>query len=283
MAIRINFDPANNPEVPTFVLSTRTGDKMGEIANIENIVVNAAFQDADEITFVVNKYNNNQELYSPSRREPLNVAQGTIAASVGDLYVGTNSDGSLKIWPYIKDFKTVWCKEWDQWFSVKVTYTDNERVTKQVQLTGLGESETGQLILHGYEINTEEDINREDYAPTVFYDENNPDTSLLDRMFKVAPHYSIGHVDSTLCNIQRTFSWEGTSLYDALQEVATEIGALVYFNNGSDPETGKPLRTVSFYDLRSYCLDCGFVCLQRCRWNIDFAVRLNTCKSFCVY
>ena len=233
MAIKIKFDPSGNPEVPTLILATRTGDKLGQIANVEDIVVSASFQDPDEITFTVNKYNNNEPLFSDN-----------------------STDTGL--WSSIKDFKAVWCWEWDQWFQAKVTYTDDQKVTKQVQLTALGEAETGQLILHGYEINTENDIAREDYVPTVFYNPDNPSASLLHRMFKVAPHYTIGHVDDTLVNIQRTFSWEGTTLHDALQEVGEEIGALISFDNGSDPETGRPLRTINFYDLRSYCLDCGF-------------------------
>ena len=149
MAIKIKFDPSGNPEVPTLILATRTGDKLGQIANVEDIVVSASFQDPDEITFTVNKYNNNEPLFSDN-----------------------STDTGL--WSSIKDFKAVWCREWDQWFQAKVTYTDDQKVTKQVQLTSLGEAETGQLILHGYEINTENDIAREDYVPTVFYNPDNP-------------------------------------------------------------------------------------------------------------
>lgn len=46
----------------------------------------------------------------------------------------------------------------------------------------------------------------EDYTiPSVLYRENNPKASILNRLLDKAPHYHIGHVDTSLKNIQRSF------------------------------------------------------------------------------
>lgn len=223
MAIRIKFDTSGTPQSPTFVLANQIGNKYGLIDNTSEIVVNGNLTDTDTITFTVHKQDNGVE--NP-------------------------------YWDLIKDFKLVWCREWDQWFVAHVTYTDERNIFKNVELKGLGESETAQLNLIDYEINTEADIDREDYAPTVFYNPEDPAHSLLNRLLKVAPHYSIGHVDDSLRNIQRTFTFNGTDLYSAFQQVQTELDCLIKFNNGSDPITGLPLRQISAYDLEDYCLNC---------------------------
>ena len=80
-------------------------------------------------------------------------------------------------------------------------------------------------------INTENDIARDDYKITVLYDEKDKEASLLDRLLEKAPHYSIAHVDSTIKNIQRTYSFDGTSICDAFQEIGEEIGCLFVYNS----------------------------------------------------
>ena len=61
-----------------------------------------------------------------------------------------------------------------------------------------------------------------------------------------------------LCaKIQRSFSFDGTSIYDALQEIGEEIGCLFIFNSNSN-NSGKIQRTISVYDLQQYCNDCGY-------------------------
>lgn len=223
MAIRIKFDTAGMPQEPSFILANQVGEKYGLLDHVADVTVNGYLNDTDTITFTINKEDN-----------------GTVA----------------QLWELIKDFKLVWCREWDQWFVAHVTYTDEQNVFKNIELKGLGESETSQLNLIDYEINTEADIDREDYSPTVFYDPEHPESSLLHRLLKVAPHYSIGHVDDSLASIQRTFTFNGTDLFSALQQVQTELDCLIKFDNGSDPQTGLPLRRISAYDLEDYCLDC---------------------------
>ena len=72
-----------------------------------------------------------------------------------------------------------------------------------------------------------------------------------------APHYTVIHVDETIANIQRTFSFDGISIYDAFQDISKEINCLFVLNSNSD-ENGKIQRTISVYDLNSNCIDCGY-------------------------
>ena len=207
MAIKIKFDAAGNPEPPILVLATRSGDKFGQIpAGSINI---ADYQnEPSEIQFQVHKY---------------------------------DSDGELvPLWDELVNFRLVWCQEWDVWFEATVSLDEDTETVKTVNCTRLGQAELSQIMLYDIEINTEDDIARDDYErATVFYSTAYPEASLLDRIMEKAPHYSIAHVDDTLVNIQRTFSFDGTSLYDAFQEIATEIGCLFVFDSESDDD-GKP-------------------------------------------
>lgn len=199
------------------------------------------------------------------------------------------------------------------------------------------ESELGQTILYNIEINTEDDIARDDYTlPTVFYRDTssldaelaeaeakadefsqkiaeleaieNPtdqqkaeleqykhylevqlqgikdlnkkinewkDASLLDRILDKAPHYSIGHVDKSLQNLQRSFSIDGTDIYGFLTgDCAEQFDCLFKF----DTKT----RTINAYDLLPVCNVCGKrnVSYDKCA-NID--CKSNTDPEHYVY
>ena len=222
MAVRIKFDNTYNVIQPTFVLASRNGTKLGAI-HVHDIEYGDNFNSCDELKFQVNKYDNNQK---------------------------------LGLWDKLQDFKLVWCREYDTWFEISVeTKEDNDSV-KNIEAKSLGESETSQILLYGIEINTEDDISRDDYKPTILYDVSNPDASLLHRIMEKIPNYKIKHVDTSIKNIQRTFSFDGTSIYDAFQEIAEEINCIFVFNNGTNSD-GKIAREISVYDLDSYCLACG--------------------------
>lgn len=223
MAIKIRFDTAGNPMEPTFVLASQIGYKYGILDNLSDISIGGNLTETDTISFTVDKRNNTAE---------------------------------AQLWDKIKDFKLVWCREWDQWFQVHVTYTDERHIFKNVELQGLGESELSQLYLNGYEINTELDIERDDYKPTVVYNPEDPNHSLVDRLLKAAPHYSVRHVDASIAGIQRSFSFDKTDIPSAFSQIAEEIDCLVVYNNDSNPETMLPARQISLYDLEEYCLDC---------------------------
>ena len=225
MAIKIKFDTNDIPENPTFVLSKRSGDKIGLLSNITNIQVKDCLNSVPEVSFTVHKYDN--EIVCP-------------------------------YWDEIKDLRLVWCKEWDLWFEIKIDINTSDEVIKNVSLTRLAESELSQTNLYNIEINTELDISRDDYTePTIIYNAENPSASLCNRILDKAPHYSLKHVDLSIAKLQRTFTFDNKSIVDAFQEIATEINALVVYHSGTD-ENGKIERYVSLYDLESNCLDCGY-------------------------
>lgn len=222
MAIRIRFDSTGNAIAPTFVLSNRNGNKFGHIP-AQNIHVSDNFSTAFESAFDVYKEYN------------------------GEKYPN---------WGRLEDFALAYCPEIDLFLQLAVELDDSDSTIKHVSALSVGEAELSQINLYNVEINTETDILREDYKPTVLFDENDPKASLLNRLLdEKAPHYTIRHVDASIAKIQRTFSFDEGNIYDILQEVAQEINCLVDINSGSN-ELGQPAREISLYDLESYCMDC---------------------------
>lgn len=220
--MNITFDTANNPEAPILILATRSGKKLGQL-NAENIVCNDSLKEASELSFRVRKYVNGKK----------NI-----------------------LWNKLVNFKLVWCKNYDTWFQITVDIDESNETIKNVLGIRLGEAELSQIMLYDIEINTEDDIARDDYKTTVLFDKDDKSASLLHRIMEKAPHYSVIHVDSTIKNIQRTFTFDNISIYDALQEIGEEIGCLFIFNSNSD-EDGNIQRTISVYDIQSYCYECG--------------------------
>lgn len=223
MAVRIKFDNTHNVIPPTFVLANRSGKKLG-IIPAYNISYADNFNAYNELSFKVNKYDNGKEFH---------------------------------LWNQLKDFKLIWCREYDTWFEINVEINENNELVKEVNAKSLGECELSQINLYGIEINTEDDISRDDYEPTVLFDSKNTNASLLHRIMEKVPHYKISHVDTSIKNIQRTFTFDGTSIYDAFQEIAEEINCIFVINNGTNSD-GKIAREIAVYDLESYCLECGY-------------------------
>lgn len=224
MAIDIKFDLINNPEPPTLILANRNGNKLGQLdVNFESVELVNKFNEASEISFTVNKY---------------------------------VDDKITNLWDELVDFKLVYCKEWDCWFEATVELDEANESIKTVFCIQLGQAELSQIMLYNIEINTEDDIARDDYKIGILYDPLDSQ-SILRRLLDKAPHYSIIHVDDTLKNIQRSFSFDSTSIYDAFQEIAEEIGCLFVFNSNSDAN-GMPQRTISVYDLQQNCNDCNY-------------------------
>lgn len=222
MAVRIKFDNTHNVIQPTFVLATRAGHKLGTIP-ATNISVSDSFNSCFELEFQVNQNDNGNKYY---------------------------------LWDKITDFKLVWCREWDVWFEMYVSVQDDNDTIKNVSCVSLGEAELSQINLYNIEINTEDDIARDEYSPTVLYKKDNPNASLLHRIMEKAPHYSIRHVDASISNIQRTFTFNGISLYDAFQNISEEIDCIFIIDSGT-ADDGTINRSISVYDLETYCAECG--------------------------
>lgn len=226
MAINIKFDLTGNPEPPTILLANRNGNILGQLdVDVESIDISDKFNDASEFSFTIYKY---------------------------------IDDKLTNLWNKVIDFKLVYCKEWDEWFEIKVELDESTETIKTVFCTQLEKAELSQLNLYNIEINTEVDIEREDYKASILYDRDNTNASTLNRLLKdKAPHYTIAHVDSTIANIQRSFSFDGTSIDDAFQEIAEEIGCVFVYHSYLD-EHRILKRTISVYDLQQTCNDCGY-------------------------
>jgi len=226
MAIDIKFDLIGNPEPPTIILANRNGNKLGQLkVNTESIELTDKFNDVSEFSFTINKYIDNEPTH---------------------------------LWDKVIDFKLVYCKEWDMWFEIKVELDEATETVKTIFCTQLGQAELSQIMLYNIEINTEDDIARDDYKVSVLYNVDDTEASILHRILKdKAPHYSIADVSPTIAKIQRSFSFDGISIYDAFQEIGEEVGCLFIFHSNSD-ENGKIQRTISVYDLQQYCNDCGY-------------------------
>lgn len=225
MAINVKFDLAGNPEPPTILLANRSGNILGQLdVETESIDMSDRFNDASEFSFTLYKY---------------------------------VDDKITNLWDKVVDFKLVYCKEWDTWFEIRVELDESTETIKTVFCTQLEKAELSQLNLYGIEINTEKDIERDSYKICILCDKNDVEASILHRLLKdKAPHYSIAHVDSTIAKIQRSFSFNGTSIDDAFQEIAEEIGCVFIYHTYKDND-GILRRTISVYDLQQNCNNCG--------------------------
>lgn len=223
--INLSFDNGTVEQF-TLVLSQRDYTHLGQISNIKGLKFKANLNGANELSFDVYK-----EL-----------------------------DGHEEIlWDDIYDLRLVWIPELDEYFEIDVESTDQVYVVKTVTARSLCESELSQTYLHDIEINTADDIAREDYDanyPTVFYRplpdpsasdyEKLKSASLLHRIMDKVPAYSIGHVDETLMNLQRVFSISDTTLYDFMtRECSEQFNCLFQFDSAT--------RTISAYDLETTC------------------------------
>ncbi len=222
MAVKIRFDSNYNAIQPTFVLAKRGGTKLGTIP-VQDVVFSDAMNACAELSFKVYK----------------------------------EIDGvAYELWDELKDFKLVYCVEWDYWFEIYVEIDETNDLIKNVEAKSLGEAELSQINLYNIEINTEDDIARDAYVVTTLYNPDETEGSLLHRITEKIPHYTIKHVDTSLKDLQRTFTFDGVSIYDAFQEISDELDCLFVIGSGSDDD-GLPERTISVYDLLSFCYDCG--------------------------
>lgn len=225
----IEISPDGQPITPDLVLSYRGGTKQGIIHNVQSLTNANALVETAEISFDVYK----------------------------------EIDGvECQLWDDLRDFRLVYIPHLDTstfnpWYELSVEVDENDCTIKHCQGVHLQEAELGQLTLNGVEINTEDDIARDDYSPTIIYDPKNQEASALDRILKdKASHYTVVHVDSSIANLQRTFSWDGSSIKDAFDDIANEVECLFKYGEYTNND-GKIHRTISVYDLNDRCMECG--------------------------
>lgn len=166
------------------------------------------------------------------------------------IYKNNNGEEN-PFWDKIDDIQLI-LVEGKGYFEIATPLTVEECAYKQVTGISLGEAETSQTKIT-LEINTDTDFNiqenedptKETYNQTILYNPNDPETSLLNIIFKHMPHYTIGHVDASVACIQRTFSCDNQTVYDFLQTIAEELECIFIFDNFK--------REVNCYDLKDHC------------------------------
>ena len=220
MAIKIRFDSEGNVINPTMILMSRNAIKIGSLPYY-GLKTKFNLNSYSEISFNVNK----------------NMCKDSI-------------------WDNLVDFKLVWVRDWNTCFEINVDINEDNSIEKTITAKSLGESELSQINLYNIEINTETDIERDDYVPTVLFNDENHKASLLHRIMEKCPHYDIGHVDDSIANIQRTFSFNNQTICNAFDAIADEINCLFILDCRID-NNGDLVRTVNVYDLESSCQNCG--------------------------
>lgn len=219
----IKFNKNNGTIEPfTIILANRNQEHLGEIVNTEGVNFTGNFNAADELSFTVHKMKDGKE---------------------------------ERLWDEIYDLRLVYIKEVNEYFEINVSFTDQTYLTKTITAKSLCEAELSQTMLYGIEINTEIDIERDDYKVAKFWTNNTDPQSaeykstILFRVLEKVPAYTVKHVDVTLVDLQRVFKIDGKSVYDWLvNDCATEFNCLVKFDSTD--------RTISFYDLYTTCPVC---------------------------
>lgn len=169
----------------------------------------------------------------------------------------------------LADFKLIFIPEWQKYYQIEVSETEQDGFSvKNITGIHLSEAELGNLMLYHLEINTKEDIAREDYDPlhpSVIFD--GTANCLLNRVLAdKAPHYSVGYVSPSIKNLVRSFSIDNESIHNFLSgTLAEEIGCVVEYDSVNNK--------INLYDTYRHCTDCG------CRFD-SAASSCPECGSF---
>ena len=221
MAIKIKFDSNNKVIEPTVVLANRSGKLFGALP-----VVNFKFKSGIKDRMICSELS-------------FNVYANSVTPD---------------IWNKIKDFKLVWIKEWNCLYEIKAeTFESDTEKRKFVSGTSLGEAELSRIRLYDTQINTEDDISRDDYSPTTLYNSLNQKASLLHRITEKTPHYKNFEVDDTVASIQRTFTFNDQDIYKTLSEIAEACGCIINVECSLNINTGNTVnRKITVYDAEFY-------------------------------
>lgn len=232
---RIELDSARQPIIPSCILANKSGQKLGVVLiDEQSLTVKVSLEDnhilLSEMSCDIHKYIN-------TFKNPL--------------------------WDKIKNFKLLYIpiyvphiKSKGLWYEITVSIDENDETIKHLTGTLAQYAELSQSKNFEMEIRTEEDIDRDDYEDTIFYNPTNPQASIVHRILHdKARHYSIDHVDDSLKDLKRTFSFDGNEVIECLKEIAEEIDCIITFGEFSEiNDTYK--RTISFYDAKDYCPEC---------------------------
>ncbi len=210
---------------PQVFLCDRQLNKIGEIYPVGDLRIKCVLNGADEISFTTpkNVFNHENPLYHK-----------------------------------IKDYSVVFVRGFG-YFEVSPTVNDTYTSIKTLNGNSLGESELSQLFCT-LECNTNSDMENfaklhptEPYISTVLYSDKE-EHSLIHRILTYAPNYTVGTVEDTIKNIQRTFSFSRKDIISCFSEIAQEIGCIFDIVVRKN-EDGMVERIVNIHDAQ-YCKDC---------------------------
>lgn len=130
------------------------------------------------------------------------------------------------------------------WYKIHVeTNIEDTGISKSITANSL-ESTLCNKRLVDFQVNSD-DFEDEKYARTIFYNPTDLNKSLLHRVLNVAPNWSVGHVDQSIANKQRTFDIDDSDVYSFLiNDVSEAFNCLFIFDTVN--------MTVNAYDLDNY-------------------------------
>nr|DAG67974.1 MAG TPA: tail protein [Bacteriophage sp.] len=130
------------------------------------------------------------------------------------------------------------------WYKIHVeTNIENTGISKNITANSL-ECTLCNKRLVDFQVNSD-DFEDEKYARTIFYNPADLNKSLLHRVLNVAPNWSVGHVDQSIANKQRTFDIDDSDVYSFLiNDVSEAFNCLFIFDTVN--------MTVNAYDLDNY-------------------------------
>lgn len=190
-------------EQPDVWLCHRNYDKICILSPIDDLKIYKTANAVDEISFTFHKIN----------------------------------DVEFEYWEQIKDLKVVLVDGFG-YFEIAVDKNVSDDTTKVI--TGVStEAELAQISIYELEVNGEKDRGNTDnfasngvYIATTLYNPLDQEHSLLHKLLSKAQHWSFGSIAETITDngkevsssqIYRTFNFDNTNIYDALQEIAKEF------------------------------------------------------------
>ena len=155
------------------------------------------------------------------------------------------------------------------WYEIHVeTNIEPTGITKSITATSL-ECTLCNKRLVDFQVNSD-DFEDDDYVITKFYNPAEPKKSLLNRVLNVSPVWTVGHVDQSLWNIQRTFDESDVDVYSFLTGTVSEaFNCLFTFDTFNC--------TVNAYDLDNYGSNTNiFVSMDNLAQNMTETIDENS-------
>lgn len=234
-SFKFETDFMNNLETPVLFIAKKTKEFLSAITIYEDLTMDFNLNAYQTISFNVSMEVNGevQECYQYLEDGRLLMVQGV---AWYEIHVEESNDG------------TGWKKS--------VTGTSLEIMLSKRNLVDF-ECNTGEIL-------------DDDYTRTIFYNPANTKGSLLHRVLNVTANWTVGHVDESLANMQRSFDVDSQDVYSFLTgEVAEAFNCVFIFDTFN--------YTVNAYDLEDYGDDTNiFVSLDNLIANVDVSIEENS-------